>query len=71
MGTLTERDLGEIEDEIRETTGRSNVRVTQATITGRDFFDVEVGESIMDFPNVSAIQEWLDEYEKANNKGGK
>ena len=69
MGKLTERDLGEIEDEIRETTGRSNVRVTQTTITGREFFDVEVGESIMDFPTVSAIQEWLDEYAN-NNKGG-
>lgn len=69
MAELTEKDLVEIEREIREVTGRSNVRVTQTTITGRDFLDVEVGEVIMDFANVSAIQEWLDEY-ATNNKGG-
>lgn len=62
MAELTENDLVEIEREIREVTGRSNVRVTQTTITGRDFLDVEVGEVIMDFANVSAVQEWLDEY---------
>lgn len=57
-------ELRALEEQIRDRTGFGGVRVEQVQISGGEFFDVEFEDTIVDFPNISAIYSWLDESTK-------
>lgn len=62
--TVEDWELAALERAIRERRGRGYVRVEPVSVGGREFLDVDIDGTILDFRNIASVYSWLDESAK-------